>query len=176
MTQSPLLRRPFAPLAYVAPLVLCASMSITDARGQVITGTEVNHADFGVTRSLSQLLGEGPEPKGNAFGIDRRISPLGRPPFAASPALGADAALQKTAPAALTTVGAGFNGIGDGLNGFSVQYIPPDTTGAAGATQYVQAVNDKVAVFTKSTGALLRGPFNMSTLFARSEERRVGKE
>jgi hypothetical protein len=166
MTRSPLLRPLTAPLTYALPLMLCAAMSIPEARGQVITGTEVSHADFGVTRSLSHLLAEGPEPKGNALGVDRRISPLGRPPVAPSPSLGADPALQKTAPVTLAGIGAGFNGIGDGLNGFSVQYIPPDTTGAAGATQYMQAVNDKVAVFSKSSGALLAGPFNMSTLFA----------
>src|SRR2546425_10285670 len=35
---------------------------------------------------------------------------------------------------------------------------PPDTTGAVGATQYVQWVNESFAVFDKATGALLSGP------------------
>ena len=35
---------------------------------------------------------------------------------------------------------------------------PPDTNGAAGATQYVQWVNTVIAVFDKATGAVLLGP------------------
>src|SRR5262249_32924847 len=37
-------------------------------------------------------------------------------------------------------VGLNFEGIGNGQYGFTVQYAPPDTNGAVGATQYVQWV------------------------------------
>ncbi len=37
------------------------------------------------------------------------------------------------------------------------QYIPPDTNGAVGATQYVQWVNASFAVFDKATGAKSAG-------------------
>jgi hypothetical protein len=56
-----------------------------------------------------------------------------------------------------TTGGLGFEGVGQGQYGFSVQYSPPDTNGAVGATQYVQWVNTYLAVFNKSTGAIAAG-------------------
>jgi hypothetical protein len=37
--------------------------------------------------------------------------------------------------------------------------LPPDTTGIAGATQYVQWVNLSYAVYDKATGKMLAGPF-----------------
>jgi hypothetical protein len=39
-----------------------------------------------------------------------------------------------------------------------VQYAPPDTNGAVGATQYVQWVNTDFAIFSKSNGGLVAGP------------------
>ena len=58
-----------------------------------------------------------------------------------------------------------FNGIGSGIAGFSVSGAPPDTNGAVGATQYIQAVNSAFAVFNKNTGALLLGPEDFRTLY-----------
>ena len=70
---------------------------------------------------------------------------------------GPDTALQTTTTTSFsgsTTTGQAFEGIGQGQYGFSVQYAPPDTNGAVGATQYVQWVNTYMAVFNKSTHAL----------------------
>src|ERR1035438_3364416 len=53
------------------------------------------------------------------------------------------------------TVGLSFEGLGQGQYGFGVQYIPPDTNGTVGATQYVQWVNASFAIFNKTTGALI---------------------
>ncbi|HLK33626.1 MAG TPA: hypothetical protein VKT29_11090 [Terriglobales bacterium] len=47
-----------------------------------------------------------------------------------------------------------FDGIADGNSG----WVVPDANGAPGATQYVQFVNDRYAVYDKSTGALIAGP------------------
>jgi hypothetical protein len=60
-------------------------------------------------------------------------------------------------PQAGTTSGLNFAGVGQGDYSFNVQYAPPDTTGAVGATQYVQWVNTYFAVFNKSTGAIVAG-------------------
>ena len=69
-----------------------------------------------------------------------------------------DGALQSTTgPLVATTGGLNFAGVGQGDYGFSVQYAPPDTVGAVGATQYVQWVNTYFAVFNKSTGAIATG-------------------
>jgi hypothetical protein len=70
----------------------------------------------------------------------------------------ADGAVQTTiAPAVATSGGLNFAGVGAGDYGFTDQYAPPDTTGAAGATQYVQWVNTYFAVFDKTTGAIAAG-------------------
>ena len=70
----------------------------------------------------------------------------------------ADAAVQTMpGPSAAATNGLNFAGVGQGDYGFNVQYAPPDTVGAVGATQYVQWVNTAFAVFNKSTGAIAAG-------------------
>ena len=79
----------------------------------------------------------------------------------------ADAALQTTILAPLSvTPGLNFDGIGNGVFGFSPNSAPPDTSGAVGATQYVQWVNESFAVFDKSTGALVFGPAAGNTLWS----------
>jgi hypothetical protein len=72
---------------------------------------------------------------------------------------------QPVGASATVTPGLGFDGIGVGLGGYKPVYAPPDTTGAVGATQYVQWVNTDFAVFNKTTGALVYGPVPGNTLF-----------
>jgi hypothetical protein len=85
-------------------------------------------------------------------------------PVPQAPQAGADSVVQSSmGPSAATSI-TGFEGVG--LGNYSVNSAPPDTTGAAGATQYVQAVNSAFAVFNKSTGAIVYGPANVNTLFA----------
>ena len=43
---------------------------------------------------------------------------------------------------------------------------PPDPNGAVGATQYVQWVNTRMAIYNKANGALLLGPIPGNTVFA----------
>jgi len=61
------------------------------------------------------------------------------------------------------------DGIGSGFSGpqgsFSVRYAPPDNNGAVGTTQFVETVNVALAVFNKSTGAVVYGPVNINTLW-----------
>ncbi len=85
--------------------------------------------------------------------------PLGRIPHPPSPH-GVDPVLQSTvSPRRLvaTTPGLNFAGIGTGDYGFIPNAAPPDTNGAVGATQYVQWVNESIAVFDKTTGAIAAG-------------------
>ena len=69
-----------------------------------------------------------------------------------------------------TTPGLNLLGQGVGFSGpnggFTVQFAPPDTNGAAGSFQYVQLVNVSLAVFNKSTGAVTLGPVPINTLFS----------
>lgn len=69
-------------------------------------------------------------------------------------------------PFVSTTAGLDFLGVGVGLGNFSDCCSPPDTNGAAGATQFVQWVNLDFAVFDKATGNLLAGPTTGNTLWS----------
>ncbi len=96
---------------------------------------------------------------------ERRVIPL-RPvppvPHQAQP----DTVVQQSAGAAVSTTNVlNFDGIGQGVYGFTVTAAPPDTNGAVGATQYVQWVNFSFAVFDKATGNRLFGPVAGNTLW-----------
>ena len=75
----------------------------------------------------------------------------------------AESVLQTTAaapsPEVAISVNQNFEGLGNAQNNFTVRGAPPDTNGAVGLTKYVQWVNTSFAVFDKSTGALVNGPF-----------------
>jgi hypothetical protein len=78
-----------------------------------------------------------------------------------------DAALQQIAlPPVAANLGLNIDGLGQGQYGFLLEYSPPDTNGAVGATQYVQWVNAEFAVFDKATGALVAGPTEGNALWA----------
>jgi len=78
-----------------------------------------------------------------------------------------DAALQHTAlPPVAANLGLNIDGLGQGQYGFLLDFSPPDTNGAVGATQYVQWVNAELAVFDKVTGALVVGPTDGNALWA----------
>ncbi len=77
-----------------------------------------------------------------------------------------DQALQSVQlPPVAAVLGLNFDGLGLGEYGFLLEFNPPDTNGAVGATQYVQWVNTEFAVFDKSTGALVSGPTEGNALW-----------
>jgi hypothetical protein len=76
-----------------------------------------------------------------------------------------DGALQTSATTPLgTTAGVSFDGLG--VPNSSICCAPPDTNGAAGATQYVQWVNSTFTAFDKTTGAIVSGPWAGNALWA----------
>ena len=100
----------------------------------------------------------------------RKLPPLPatRAPLTRDPALPMAA---PTAPPAVTTpvsfdgIGDQFEGAGTGHPRYSVVVAPPDTTGAAGDTQYVQWVNTAFGIFQKDTGKIVYGPADGQTLW-----------
>jgi hypothetical protein len=66
----------------------------------------------------------------------------------------------------VTTV-AGFEGqsAADNRRVLGFAFVPPDTNGAVGTTQFVQMVNVTIAVYAKRDGALLMGPAAIHTLW-----------
>ena len=83
-----------------------------------------------------------------------------------------DGAVQKTTAPTLKapSVSLNFDGVGNGFTGpngtFTVTSAPPDTDGAVGSTQYVSLVNSELAVFNKTTGAVVYGPVPTNTLWS----------
>lgn len=59
-----------------------------------------------------------------------------------------------------------FEGIGEGISGYTVQVAPPDTQGDVGTNYYVQWVNSHFAIFDKSSGSLVYGPAAGNTLWS----------
>jgi len=53
----------------------------------------------------------------------------------------------------------------DNRNLFGFAFVPPDTNGAVGDTQFVQMVNVTIAVYDKSSGELRLGPAAIHTLW-----------
>lgn len=77
-----------------------------------------------------------------------------------------DTVVQRSAGAEIGTVGRlNFAGVGQGDYGYKVTFPVPDSNGAVGATQFVQSVASSIAVFDKSTGALVLGPVSVNSLF-----------
>lgn len=92
-----------------------------------------------------------PYPPGSTNQVDSAVQNRASPTF--------------NVPGALTS----FDGVGNGFNGpqgtFAIQFAPPDTDGAVGATQYVSLVNTGLAVFDKTMGNVIFGPIPTNTLW-----------
>ncbi|MFZ0225620.1 MAG: hypothetical protein WAL41_01470, partial [Mycobacterium sp.] len=103
------------------------------------------------------------------FHLAEEVKRPPQPPFVPNENF-VDPALQ-TSP--LTTLNlnlcANFDGVGNGFTGpngtYSDDSIPPDTDMAAGTTQIISLDNSAFAVFNKSTGAVIAGPYNTNTLW-----------
>ena len=54
----------------------------------------------------------------------------------------------------------------DNRSVFGFSFVPPDTNGAIGATQFLQMVNVTLAVYDKRTGARVLGPAAISSVWA----------
>jgi len=76
-----------------------------------------------------------------------------------------DTVVQSTAvAAAMPAAIKNFDGVG--FPGVSCNCAPPDTNGEAGATQYVQIVNEGYQVWDKSSGASVFGPVGITTIWS----------
>ena len=141
-----------------------ASLAAVPGHAQpVLRGAEQTPAVF--SAHLPSLRGAMAQTEG--IGAEHRVRELKHIPLVDGPGQASDPVVQRssTTSAAVTT-GIGRDGIGVGLGSYSPKWAPPDTTGAVGATQYVQWVNTDIAVFDKGTGDLAVGfPKAGNTLF-----------
>ena len=121
---------------------------------------------FDVSRPLAELATQAGAQQGVRL-MHAPMKPKLQKLTGAQQSLGARAtgALQPSIASRISaTIGLSFEGVGNtatlncpSVAGFTV--APPDTNAAVGDTQVVQWVNTCYAVFDKSTGALIAGPF-----------------
>lgn len=160
----------------LSALALTLGCSLAQAQTPAAAGRDhgrpeiiaASHQD--VLPSLSKVAHKHIDPNWRKEANPKKRVPYQDPPVEVADLAAQTAPLASVAPAAATSSGLGIDGIGQGFVGvggktFTVQSAPPDTTGAVGATQYVQWVNSAFAVFDKATGAVVYGPAAGNTLF-----------
>jgi hypothetical protein len=160
-------------LLLMAPSCLPAASPQAPAQPQVLSNAVAKDPiRFDVSRPLTTLLAKAPAQKA----VRKQHAPL-KPKqqltgAKLSPGAKAAAAFQPTAGSLVSaTTQLGFEGVGqvggfysapEGINCPSVSggfLVPPDTNAAVGDTQVVQWINVCYAVFDKSSGTLVAGPF-----------------
>jgi hypothetical protein len=154
-------------LTLAAPTGVRAAPHQTPIEPQVLSNAVVNEPiQFDVSPPLAELQTAGPAQQGvRVMHAPMRPKPQPLPLAQQSLGVGAVSAVQSLiAPLISATIGLSFEGVGNTtfLNCKSVAgqtVAPPDTNAAVGDTQVVQWVNTCYAVFNKSTGALIAGPF-----------------
>ncbi len=141
-------------LMFLTPALVVVATSPASAAAASSVGAGRPEVSPAVHHDVSPPLRTMPSKGRSMLLHERPRRPL---PIAAS--TGApDTAVQTSAvPAVATTGGLNFPGVGNGDYGFIPNSAPPDTSGAVGATQYVQWVNESFAVFDKSSGAIVAG-------------------
>jgi hypothetical protein len=165
------MKKVFAQLVTVFSILLLPAIVFAQGRPGTLAKPEVlDHVEVkrAVRQDVSRPLREIMPAVGKTNRSDFEPKRFGNPTDSSSSSTKApDTALQDFAsPSIAITAGLNFDGIGQGVYGHTVNVAPPDTTGDVGATQYVQWVNLKFAVFDKASGALLYGPANGNTLWS----------
>ncbi|MGA7063148.1 MAG: hypothetical protein WBY69_18210 [Candidatus Acidiferrales bacterium] len=160
--------------AVLSALILAALCGLsvaaqrTPTEPQVLSNAVVNQPiHFDVSQPLGEMLAQAPV----QGGVHTTHAPM-KPKMQQltvtqkSHVAGAASVVQPlTASLISATIGLSFEGVGNTsfLNCPAValqEVAPPDTNAAVGDTQVVEWVNTCYAVFNKSTGALISGPFS----------------
>jgi hypothetical protein len=125
------------------------------------------HAEnFAITPPLRELIANQP-PKNN-YGLHQanpvrtvNFHPGGQLKPAVDP-------VEQSSPGGPSSINLGLNllGVGNGFPNYTVPDAPPDTNAAVGDTEVVEWVNVSYALFDKTTGAILAGPIEGSTLWS----------
>jgi hypothetical protein len=158
--------------AVLSALILAALWGLPAAAQQtpqVLSNAVTNPPiQFDVSRPLAEMLREAPAQQGIRHVMHEPLKPKLHRSMGAQLRQGAKVAgaLQPLiGPLISATTGLNFEGVGQvggpldcpSVVGFGV--VPPDTNAAVGDTEVVQWVNLCYAVFEKSSGALIAGPF-----------------
>jgi hypothetical protein len=134
----------------VLQVVVVLLVASFDTQAQQIKEQVSKPATSAPLSSLSHRTESNPGPRHNSH----PVRPLPRPKVGEKRPV-KDAAAQKKGPVSKLdlSIGGPFTAIGGAL--YSSPVDPPDTVGAVGRTQYVQWVNQAIAVFDKKNGNLI---------------------
>jgi len=168
---------PRNPLHAVAAAALLAACGAPPAQVQSPATAEVEVravrselAAVGVSRPLRDLPASPPSASPRVFPLRRLAKPVALPSAGpvAAPVAAPDTARAK-APAVLVAAPisgplASFDGLGSSFPGFVIDGVPPDPNGDVGPNDYVQAVNESIAVFGKD-GTHRAGPISIQSIF-----------
>jgi hypothetical protein len=157
-----------AVLSAISVAALCSlpvSAEQTAAQPHVLRNAVVNEAvQFDVSEPLSEMA-QVPVQAGVGVAVHPMLQPKLHKLNTAVPGPSAVPHYPGPGPLISASVGLGFEGVGqvggplDCPSVAKQTVVPPDTNAAVGDTQVVEWVNTCYAVFNKSTGALLAGPF-----------------
>src|SRR5216683_2082489 len=143
--------------------ILLAIVCVPPALGNGPEVIKASHHD--VSHPLSRLAINAPSKTGGSDSQSLTARPTG--------ALIADSksdpvAAPLSGPLTGVTLLSNFDGQSaqDNRNLFGFAFVPPDTNGAVGDSQFVQIVNVTIAVYDKSSGALQLGPAAIHTLWS----------
>jgi hypothetical protein len=159
--------------AILSALILAAPSGVR-AAPQVLSNAVANGPiHFDVSPPLTELATAAPGQQGVVL-MHKPLQPKAQQvaPAAQSQVAGTASSVEPlVVPAIGANVGLSFEGVGNTsfLNcpGVAHQKVaPPDTNAAVGDTQVVEWVNTCYAVFDKSTGALIAGPFAGTNFWA----------
>ena len=123
-----------------------------------------NNARHDTSLPLKQLAGRGPMPSKQT---DREMAEprATRDPLSSGHADAVAAPLTAPLQGVSTVIGFDGQSAADNRRVFGFAFVPPDTNGAVGASQYVQMVNVTLAVYSKRNGTLQLGPVPIHSLW-----------
>ena len=138
--------------------VVAVSLFTLSATSAFAAGPQVlKNARHDTSLSLAQLTAGAGAPSKQA---DREMAEprATRATFASGRADAVAAPLAGPLAGVSTVIGFDGQSAADNRRVFGFAFVPPDTNGAVGASQYVQMVNVTIAVYSKRDGALQLGP------------------
>ena len=147
-----------------ARFILICLLTVSASSAFAAGPNVLQNARHDTSQPLTQLANRGPMPSNRS---DREMP---EPRATRGPlASGRTDAVAKPLAAPLAGVSTliGFDGqsAADNRRVFGFAFVPPDTNGAVGASQYVQMVNVTIAVYSKRDGALQLGPVAIHSLW-----------
>lgn len=143
---------------------ILASLLIVPATSAFAGPKVLNNARHDTSLPLTQLAGRGPMPSKQA---DREMAEprATRDPLSSGRADAVAAPLAAPLTGVSTVIGFDGQSAADNRRVFGFAFVPPDTNGAVGASQYVQMVNVTLAVYSKRDGTLQLGPVPIHSLW-----------